>query len=322
MRNSFHSLNSLTKNNKYLYSDYRPRLGLMYLHQTSLPSLSFTTEFLTELKTWQNKFRTWLKETPPSKRQLKYLAATSIMPKVFNLGGDLDLFLNLIKENNKKELTTYAHLCVDVIWNWIDCFGDTELTTIGLVQGTALGGGFEGALTFDHLICESKIKMGLPEINFNLFPGMGAFQLLSRRIGPKFAEKFMLEGKVYTSDELLQLGVIDQVTDTGKGFAAVEKYIKKDQERNNGNCAIRNLKRISYPISHKSLIEVTDFWVERAFNLSAQDMEIMQKLVDLQQEKITKNKWLLRTGEKAKIASINLRRPLERVSMAMTPTLN
>ena len=48
----------------------------------------------------------------------------------------------------------------------------TPLITIALVQGDALGGGFECALSFDVLIAERSAKMGLPEVLFNLFPGM------------------------------------------------------------------------------------------------------------------------------------------------------
>ena len=57
------------------------------------------------------------------------------------------------------------------------------LITIALVQGEALGGGFESILSFDVVIAERDARFGLPEAMFGLFPGMGAHSFLSRRLG-------------------------------------------------------------------------------------------------------------------------------------------
>ena len=57
------------------------------------------------------------------------------------------------------------------------------IVTISLVRGNALGGGFEIALSGDVIIAERSAMMGFPEILFNCFPGMGAFQTLSSRVG-------------------------------------------------------------------------------------------------------------------------------------------
>jgi DSF synthase len=54
------------------------------------------------------------------------------------------------------------------------------ILTVGLVQGAALGGGFEALLSFDYVVAERDATFGLPEILFGLFPGMGAHSLLSR----------------------------------------------------------------------------------------------------------------------------------------------
>ena len=52
-------------------------------------------------------------------------------------------------------------------------------TTISLVQGDALGGGFEAALCGDIIIAEKQARFGFPEVLFNLFPGMGAYNSCS-----------------------------------------------------------------------------------------------------------------------------------------------
>ena len=94
------------------------------------------------------------------------------------------------------------------------------------MQGDALGGGFESALASNVVIAEKGVKMGLPEVLFNLFPGMGAYSLLSRRVGTARAEQMILSGRLYTSDELFEMGVVDILAEKGEGEVEVYKYIK------------------------------------------------------------------------------------------------
>ena len=59
--------------------------------------------------------------------------------------------------------------------------------------------------------------MGLPEILFNLFPGMGAYSLLARRLGMKKAEEMILSGKIFEARELHEMGVVDMIVPSGEG---------------------------------------------------------------------------------------------------------
>ena len=79
-----------------------------------------------------------------------YVAA-SRAPRVFNLGGDLALFLLLIRSRDRDALAHYARLCIDNIHGQIEHYQCPALTTVSLVQGDALGGGFEMALCADVL---------------------------------------------------------------------------------------------------------------------------------------------------------------------------
>ena len=130
-------------------------------------------------------------------------------PRVFNLGGDLALFVLLIKARDREALAHYARLCIDNMYPRIRNFFCPTLTTISLVQGDALGGGFESALSSDIIVAEESAQMGLPEILFNLFPGMGACSLLSRRIGLRAAEELILSGKVLPAAKLHEMGIVD-----------------------------------------------------------------------------------------------------------------
>ena len=71
--------------------------------------------------------------------------------------------------------------------------------------GDALGGGLELALSCQTVVAESGIGMGFPEVLFDLFPGMGAFTFLSRRVTSRQAERMMLDARVYPVEELLQM---------------------------------------------------------------------------------------------------------------------
>jgi len=118
-----------------------------------------------------------------------YYVAGSRVPGVYNLGGDLALFLLLIRSRDRDALAHYAKLCIDNIHARVQNYFCPTLTTISLVQGDALGGGFETALASDVIVAEESAMLGLPEILFNLFPGMGAYSLLARRASPRVARR-------------------------------------------------------------------------------------------------------------------------------------
>jgi enoyl-CoA hydratase/carnithine racemase len=75
---------------------------------------------------------------------------------------------------------------------------DLPMLTIGLVQGAALGGGFEALLSFDYIVAERDATFGLPEILFGLFPGMGAHAILSRKLGAAMADRLIVSNQTYT----------------------------------------------------------------------------------------------------------------------------
>ena len=102
-------------------------------------------------------------------------------PGLWNLGGDLELFTRLIRAQAAEELRSRVRLCRRGVPE-PDQDGAALPRPSLLVQGDALGGGFESALTNDVIIAERGSRMGLPEVLFNMFPGMGAYSLLCRRL--------------------------------------------------------------------------------------------------------------------------------------------
>src|SRR5439155_26180169 len=107
------------------------------------------------------------------------------------------------------------------------------VSTISLVQGECLGGGFEAALSSDIIVAERQARFGFPEILFNLFPGMGAYSFLDRKVGRRMTEELLSTGKLYSADDMLAMGVIDCVVDPGQGVPAVAALVKRNSRTRN-----------------------------------------------------------------------------------------
>jgi DSF synthase len=216
----------------------------------------------------------------------RYYVGASRSPRVFNLGGDLALFMLLIKARDRDALGNYAAKCIDNLYPRIRNYGCSTLTTISLVQGDALGGGFECALTADVIIAEESSQMGLPEIMFNLFPGMGAYSLLARKIGPRAAEELILGGKVLPAAKLHEMGVVDVLAKDGEGESAVQGWIAANARRRNGTQGVFRARQLVNPISREELDAIAEVWVEAALRLEERDLKMMSWLVRAQQRRL------------------------------------
>ena len=212
---------------------------------------------------------------------IEYVVLASDIPGVFNLGGDLDLFRQLIDARDRAGLLRYGRACIDVLFrNYVS--HDLPVTTISLVQGECLGGGFEAALSSDVIIAEKCSRFGFPEILFNMFPGMGAYSFLERRIGQRQAEEVLTSGKIYNADEMLAMGVIDAAVEDGQGEAEVASLIKRRSRSRNGLAALAAARRRVHKIEFDELLDIVQIWVDSAFRLNPRDMKLMQRLVTRQ----------------------------------------
>jgi len=218
--------------------------------------------------------------------KVNYYVLGSRAPRVFNLGGDLALFVLLIKARDREALAHYAKLCIDNMYPRIQDFYSSTLTTISLVQGDALGGGFECALSSDVIVAEESAQMGLPEILFNLFPGMGAYSLLSRRIGMRAAEELILSGRVLPAKQLHEMGVIDVLAQDGEGENAVRDWIAKNSKRRNGMQAVFKARKLVQPVTREELDAITDTWVDAAMRLEDRDLKMMSRIVRAQMRRM------------------------------------
>ena len=212
---------------------------------------------------------------------IEYVVLASGMPGVFNLGGDLDLFKQLIGARDRQGLLRYGRACIDVLYRNYIAHG-LPVTTVSLVQGECLGGGFEAALSSDVIVAEKSARFGFPEILFNLFPGMGAYSFLDRKIGQHRAEQIIASGKVYSADEMLALGVVDAVADDGQGEAEVAALVKRRARSRNGLAALAATRRRVHSITFQELLDVVEIWADAALRINLRDLKLMQRLVSRQ----------------------------------------
>ena len=257
--------------------DAANQLAWCYMHASPRPC--FSLDLLDELKLVGAQFADTSPES--SYRDVRYVVLASKIPGVFNVGGDLNLFKELIQNKDREGLRFYAKACIDILSANLSHF-NRDITTIALVQGDALGGGFESALSCDVLIAERSAKLGLPEILFNLFPGMGAYSLLSRKLDTARAERIILSGTLYSAEQLYDMGLIDVVVDDGQGERAVYDYIKKENRTRNGIHALRKVKQRCNPIPRSELDDVVGIWVDTALQLQPRDIKMMDRLVGRQ----------------------------------------
>jgi DSF synthase len=253
--------------------------GTVWCYMTPEPRPCFTEQLLSEIARLPEQLDTFGICPSAAPARPWFLVYGSKVPGVFNLGGDLQLFRELIDSRDRVALEQYASACIDVSYQVSNGFG-RPLTTISLIQGTALGGGMEGALAANVIVAERGVEMGLPEVLFNMFPGMGAYSFLSRRLGPTETERVILSGKTWKAEELHELGLIDIIAPAGEGADAVRDYISERRRRSpNTMLALQQVRKSINPVSYEELAEIAMIWVDAALRLNDRDLKIMERLV-------------------------------------------
>lgn len=262
------------------YYDEKYRIGWFLM--SAAPRPCFTLQLLDEINGYHQQVKSEMAINP---KKYDYLVVGSDVPGIFNLGGDLDFFRSLIKQKNRDGLLSYALSCIDILYqNLFHC--NLDLTTVSLIQGDALGGGLEAALSSNLVIAERGTKLGLPEVLFNLFPGMGAYTLIARKAGSVIAERMILSGKLYDAEELYEWGIIDILAEKGEGELALYKHIKAVNRSPNTYKAMREIKDLTNPVTYQELADIATIWADAALALTSKDLRMMERLVHRQNKKV------------------------------------
>jgi len=244
------------------------------------PYYSFQT--LADMADVRESLRALYASAPPEQFPVRYFVMDSHKPGVFKLGGDLAEFADFIRKGDDSSLKTYAHACIDVVYGLVTAF-DLPIVSLSVVSGQALGGGLEAALAQHFLMAEEGARLGVPEVSFNSFPGMGAVSLLSRRVGQAKAEAIIASGHVYSAREMYGLGVVDFLAPADHGPDNAREWMAEGgEERFERRLALTRARRRFFPVSRRELTDITDLWVACCMNVTQHDLRHMDRLVGAQ----------------------------------------
>jgi DSF synthase len=205
----------------------------------------------------------------------------------FSLGGDLNLFSTCVVDGSasaKLKLTNYAVSCA----NFIDRMHKGvvgRFHTIAAVNGNALGGGFELALSCQWLVATKNAVFGLPEIHHGIAPGMGGYKLLANRIAPRLAERIVLSGASYTGQQLYDMGIVDLLVDDDPVGAAQELSTKLNTIPYQYQLSLRDV------IPREGFINPVLRWVDDMMRLPSESVDKISRMAKIQTR-------LFNTGEK------------------------
>lgn len=259
-----------------VYYDEDHRALWTYMRPAGRPS--FTPAMLRDFEDWQ---RLIPQGYGKGKLPLDFLILGSRAPGVFCFGGDLELFQSLIRAEDRDGLVAYGFRCVEILDRNIKAL-DIPMLTIGLVEGAALGGGFEAVLSFDFIIAERGATFGLPEVMFGLFPGMGAHAFLIRKLGSAMAERIILSNETYTAEQMYELGIVHRLAEPGQGRAACEEFMQKSARRHSGLVNAKAAERVTAPVPLSELKAIVELWADAALQLQDKDLKIMSRLAAAQ----------------------------------------
>lgn len=245
----------------------------------------YTLRTINDIIDVRESLRALFNANGPEKFPVRYFIMASKRPGIFNLGGDLATFAESLRKGSRSTFRRYGHAAIDGLYGLLQGFG-LPIVTLALVQGDALGGGLEAAMAEDFLIAERSAKLGVPEVAFNTFPGMGAASTLTRRMGAAWAEEVMMSGRIFSGAEMHAQGLVDVLAPDGEGVASTLRWVEGGDERFADLRAIAQSRRACLPITYEELIAINDEWGRCCSSVEPADIRHMERLVAAQKRKI------------------------------------
>lgn len=173
----------------------------------------------------------------------------SLVKGIFCAGADLKERLKLPASQVGQRVTDLRNLA-----NTIE---NVPVPVIAAVDGAALGGGFELALSCDFIICSSDSIFGLVETRLGIIPGAGGTQRLSRAIGGSLAKELIYTARLFKAQQALQYGAVNKVNEQNEqGTGAYQSALEiARQILPNGPLAVKMAKKA---ISHGQQVDINN----------------------------------------------------------------
>jgi 3-hydroxypropionyl-coenzyme A dehydratase len=149
---------------------------------------------------------------------VKVIILTGEGDKAFSAGADIE-YMSKITPNESEEYAKLGQLVTATVEN-------VKQPTIAAVNGFALGGGCELAMSCDIRIAANTAKMGQPEVTIGIPPGWGGTQRLMRIVGIAKAKEIVFTGKMVKADEAREIGLVNQVVESSSLMDETMKMAK------------------------------------------------------------------------------------------------
>ncbi|WP_103863588.1 crotonase/enoyl-CoA hydratase family protein [Aquimarina sp. I32.4] len=233
------------------------------------------------------EFTSWVKDyfSHPD-RPVKFIVSTLGDNDLYSMRNDLSFVTNSIISKDKSALTLYGYLSVEAMYQIYNSFGLKALT-VAFVEEDIFGGAFECALAHDFIVAEEQVEFSLPENKlFNMFPGMGAYSLLYRKLNTRDADVILTDRRVYKGRDLYDFGCINKIVEKSSSVKMLFSYIEKIKERFNFEYYHTQCKKSVFSLTKKELLNVTDLWVEAYMDIHPSDLYRMEVMENEQSRKV------------------------------------
>ncbi|XP_060207411.1 probable enoyl-CoA hydratase 2, mitochondrial [Lycium barbarum] len=147
-------------------------------------------------------------ETVSNERSANVLMICSSVPKVFCAGADL--------KERKTMTPSEVQDFVNTLRSTFSFLEALHIPTIAAIEGTALGGGLEMAMSCDIRICGEDAVLGLPETGLAIIPGAGGTQRLPRLVGKSIAKDIIFTGRKISGKDAGSIGLVNYCVPAGE----------------------------------------------------------------------------------------------------------
>ncbi|KAA8522183.1 hypothetical protein F0562_012856 [Nyssa sinensis] len=161
------------------------------------------------------------------------LMICSSVPRIFCAGADL--------KERKTMSPSEVQSFVNSLQSTFSFLEALRIPTIAVIEGVALGGGLEMALSCDLRICGEDATLGLPETGLAIIPGAGGTQRLPRLVGKSVAKELIFTGRKVTGRDAVSMGLVNYCVPAGDAYSKALEIARDINQK--GPLAIRMAKR-------------------------------------------------------------------------------